>query len=59
MSAKISQKHDNMYYIRKNYKLKSIYDNENECINYTLSVTYGRKILSKSSYTRHISWYVV
>ena len=38
MNEKISQKHDNMYYIRKNYTLKSIYDDENECINYTLSL---------------------
>ena len=39
MNVKISQKHDNMYYIRNNYTLKSIYDYENECNNYTLSVT--------------------
>ena len=37
MNVKISQKHDKVYYIRKNYMLKSIYDDENECINYTLS----------------------
>ena len=37
MNVKISQKHDNVYYIRKNYALKSIYDDENECIIYTLS----------------------
>ena len=37
MNVKISQKHDNVYYIRKNYTLKSIYDDENESINYTLS----------------------
>ena len=35
----IPQKHDNMYHIRKNYTLKSIYDDENEYINYTLSGT--------------------
>ena len=34
---KISQNHDNIYHIRKNYALKSIYDDENECINDTLS----------------------
>ena len=39
MNVKISQKHDNVYYIRKNYTLKSIYDDEKECINYTLSHT--------------------
>ena len=38
MNVKISPKHDNMYYIRNNYTLKSIYDDENECINYTLSL---------------------
>ena len=43
MNVKISQKHDNMYYIRKNYTLKSIYDDENECINHTLSVTMNEK----------------
>ena len=37
INIKISQKHDNVYYIRKNYTLKSIYDDENECINYKLS----------------------
>ena len=37
MNVKISQKHDKVYYIRKNCTLKSIYDDENECINYTLS----------------------
>ena len=37
MNAKVSQKHDSMYHIRKNYMLKSIYDDENKCINYTLS----------------------
>ena len=38
MNVKISQKHDNLYFIRKNYTLKSIYDDENECINYMLSM---------------------
>ena len=37
MNPKISQKHDNVYHVRKNYTLKYIYDDENECINYTLS----------------------
>ena len=38
MNIKISQKHDNVHHISKNYALKSIYDDENECINDTLSV---------------------
>ena len=38
MNVKMPQKHDNVFYIRKNYTLKSIYDNENEYINYTLSI---------------------
>ena len=37
MNAKILQKHDNLYHIIKNYTLKSIYNDENECINYMLS----------------------
>ena len=37
MNVKISQKHDKIYFIRNNYTLKSIYDEENEYINYTLS----------------------
>ena len=37
MNVKVSQKHDNMYYIRKNYTLKSIDDDENECNSYLLS----------------------
>ena len=37
MNVKISQKLDNVYYIRNHYTLKFIYDDENECINYTLS----------------------
>ena len=39
MNVKISQKHDNMYFIRKNYMLKSIHDDENECINFSLSMS--------------------
>ena len=35
--AKISLKHDNVHYITKNYVLKPIYNDENECINDTLS----------------------
>ena len=38
MNVKISQKDDDVYHIRSNYTLKSIYDDENECINYTLSI---------------------
>ena len=41
MNVNISQKHDKVYYIRKNYILKSIDDDENECINYTLSMGHG------------------
>ena len=37
MDAKISQEHDNMHHINNNYALKSIYDDENECINDMLS----------------------
>ena len=37
MNVKISEKHDNMYHIRKNHTLKFIYDDKNECINDTLS----------------------
>ena len=37
MNVKISHKHDNVYYIRKNYMVKSFYDDENECINHMLS----------------------
>ena len=38
MNAKISQKHDNMHHIRKNYVLKFIHSVENEC---TLSYIYN------------------
>ena len=31
------KKHDHMYYINTNYVLKPIYNDENECINDTLS----------------------
>ena len=37
MNAKISQKHDDVHYITKNYVLKPIYNDENECINDMLS----------------------
>ena len=37
MNAKILLKHDNVHYINKNYVLKPIYNDENECINDTLS----------------------
>ena len=47
MNAKISQKRDNVYDIRKNYTLKFIYDDENECINYMLSTTQWKTITSK------------
>ena len=40
MNVKISQKYDNVYHIKKNYTLKSIYNDENECIHYKLSKTY-------------------
>ena len=38
INAKISQKHDKVYRIRKNSTLISINGDENECINYTLSI---------------------
>ena len=38
MNVKISQKHDMIHHIRKNYVLKFNYDDENECINDTLSL---------------------
>ena len=34
---KYHKKHDNVHYITKNYVLKPIYNDENECINDTLS----------------------
>ena len=40
MNAKISDTHYNMNYISKNYVLKSIYNEKNECINYMLSLSY-------------------
>ena len=43
MNKKYHKKHNKTHYIGKNYVLKSIYNNENECINDTLSV----KILSE------------
>ena len=41
MNAKISLKDDNVHYINKSYVFKSIYNDENECINDTLSDTLG------------------
>ena len=38
MNAKISWNYGNVHYITKNYVLKPIYNDENECINDTLSV---------------------
>ena len=35
---KYHKKHDNVYYITKNYVLKPIYNDENECINDMLSL---------------------
>ena len=37
MNEKYHQKHDKMYYIRKDYALKSNYNDENECVDDTLS----------------------
>ena len=34
---KYHKKHDNVYYINKNYILQPIYNDENECINDLLS----------------------
>ena len=36
MNVKISQNNDNVHHITKNYALKFIYGDENECINATL-----------------------
>ena len=41
MNAKISQKHDNMNHTRKNYELKSTYEDKNEYIKDTLSLEAG------------------
>ena len=38
MNAKVLLKKDNMYYINNNYVLQPIYNDENECINDTLSL---------------------
>ena len=38
MNVKISLKNDNVHYINKNYVLQPIYNDENECINDTLSI---------------------
>ena len=56
MNVKISQKHNNLYYIRKNYTLKSIYDDENECINYMLSGYFNiqERSLKKGSHVASI-----
>ena len=35
---KYHKKHDNVHYINNNYVLKPIYNDENECINDSLSV---------------------
>ena len=42
MNAKISLKDDNVHYMTKNYVLKPIYNDENECINDTLSADMAR-----------------
>ena len=47
MNVEISQKHDNVYHIRKNYTLKSIDDDEIECINYKLSDIHGGREKAK------------
>ena len=47
INAKISLKHDNVHYITKNYVLKLIYNDENECIYDTLSI--GSSILGAST----------
>ena len=38
---KYHKKHDNVYYIKNNYVLKPIYNDENKCINDTLSTFMG------------------
>ena len=42
---KFHKKHDNMHYINKNYVLNPIYNDENECINDTLSMATRLTIL--------------
>ena len=46
MNAEISQKHDNMHYIRNNYILKYVYNDENEHINDTLSANQSSQIVA-------------
>ena len=48
MNEKYHKKHNKMHHIRKNYALKYIYNDENECINDTLSV----KILSEGIFLK-------
>ena len=45
MNAKISIKDDNMHYMTTNYELKPIYNDENECINDTLSQPFRDSLL--------------
>ena len=48
LNVKISQKHGNVYYIRNNSTLKSIYDIKNECTNYTLSLSMRQRVMLSS-----------
>ena len=44
---KYHKKHDNVHYINKNHVLKPIYNDENECINDTLSLLLLKCITTK------------
>ena len=46
MNAKISQKHDNVHYIKMNYTIKYVYNDRNESINDTLSLTHRDETMS-------------
>ena len=50
---KYHKKHDNVNYTNKNYVLKLIYNDENECINDTLSLCNSSK-LRQGSYSSSI-----
>ena len=47
MNAKISEKDDNVHCMTKNYVLKTIYNDENECINDMLSVPKPKFYITK------------
>ena len=53
INVKLSQKHDNVHGIKKNYIFKYIYHDLNEYINNMLSITDDGKVPYKNSYTLH------